>query len=167
MSLSRLYGGSGKKSSGRPSTANGSIPSVNTTNNKDIKEKEDKSEKDKKPKAREPHPGKERDPKDPALLRKRTSSTEAVPSQLKPGQSVLDQIGESDHSGWMRKKGDRYNSWKTRYFALKGPHLYILKSNAKSVSTAIYNWKSILNLPFTGNQNQRIHQYRWIQGTRR
>jgi hypothetical protein len=53
---------------------------------------------------------------------------------LKPGQSILDQIGEPDHQGWMRKKGDRYNSWKSRYFVLKGSHLYILKTQDKSVS---------------------------------
>ncbi|KAF4619419.1 hypothetical protein D9613_004857 [Agrocybe pediades] len=51
---------------------------------------------------------------------------------VKQGQSILEQIGEPDHVGWMRKKGDRYNSWKLRYFVLKGPHLYILRSNNKS-----------------------------------
>ncbi|CAE6493649.1 unnamed protein product, partial [Rhizoctonia solani] len=44
------------------------------------------------------------------------------------GARALDQIGEPDYSGWMRKKGDRYNSWKLRYFVLKGPHLYYLRS---------------------------------------
>lgn len=53
---------------------------------------------------------------------------------LKPGQSILDQIGEPDHVGWMRKRGDRYNSWKNRYFVLKGPHMYCLKSDSKAVS---------------------------------
>jgi len=80
-----------------------------------------------------------------AVLRKRTSPI-PVPSafvggygvdldmdQLKPGQSILEQVGESDHSGWMRKKGDRYNSWKLRYFILKGPHLYCLRSDSKTV----------------------------------
>ncbi|KAG6829037.1 hypothetical protein H0H87_012807 [Tephrocybe sp. NHM501043] len=58
--------------------------------------------------------------RDPALLRKRTSSAPAPPTEaaraagsaLKPGQSILEQIGEADFKGWMRKKGDRYNSWK-------------------------------------------------------
>lgn len=49
------------------------------------------------------------------------------------GQSILGQIGEPDHVGWMRKKGDRYNSWKPRYFVLKGEHLYWLKSSSVSV----------------------------------
>lgn len=79
----------------------------------------------------------------PAVLRKRSipsadtqtmvanASSNAV--DLKAGQSILDQIGRPDHSGWMRKKGERYNSWKLRYFVLRGPHLYYLKSDSKAV----------------------------------
>ncbi|KAJ7654825.1 hypothetical protein B0H17DRAFT_993337 [Mycena rosella] len=95
-------------------------------------------------------------PANPALLRKRTSSSHATDatkaasaatastavnapagsavSKLKPGQSILEQIGEPDHVGWMRKKGDRYNSWKLRYFILKGPDFYCLKTSNKSES---------------------------------
>lgn len=102
-------------------------------------------------------------PRDPALLRKRTPSMSAnigaavaaaaavgeprgalvaasvngigpgAGPNLKAGQSILEQIGTPDHNGWMRKKGDRYNAWKLRYFVLKGPHLYWLRSNSKSV----------------------------------
>lgn len=92
--------------------------------------------------------------KDHATLRKRTSSAPqppplapgsssaatAVPpgtqevNGIKQGQSILEQIGEPDHEGWMRKRGDRYNTWKLRYFVLKGPHLYCLRSNSKAVS---------------------------------
>lgn len=85
----------------------------------------------------------------PTLLRKRTSSSHSngtsdaakiaanglVLSPLKAGQSILEQIGQPDHVGWMRKKGDRYNSWKLRYFVLKGPHMYCLKSASKTVSS--------------------------------
>ncbi|KAG6914452.1 hypothetical protein DXG01_017185 [Tephrocybe rancida] len=52
-------------------------------------------------------------PRDPALLRKRKSSAPAPPtdarllSPLKQGQSILEQIGDADFKGWMRKKGDR------------------------------------------------------------
>ena len=77
---------------------------------------------------------------DPSVLRKRTASTATdallTPSSnadLKPGQSVLEQIGIPDHNGWMTKRGERYNTWKMRYFVLKGPHLYYLKSNDVSV----------------------------------
>ncbi|KAJ7816915.1 hypothetical protein B0H14DRAFT_2374257, partial [Mycena olivaceomarginata] len=52
-------------------------------------------------------------------------------SKLKPGLSVLEQIGETDHAGWMRKK-ERYNSWKLRYFVLRGPDMYCLKSSNKA-----------------------------------
>ncbi|EDR12680.1 uncharacterized protein LACBIDRAFT_292707 [Laccaria bicolor S238N-H82] len=48
------------------------------------------------------------------------------------GQSILGQIGEPDHVGWMRKKSDRYNSWKPRYFVLKGRYLYWLKNSSAS-----------------------------------
>ena len=40
---------------------------------------------------------------------------------------ALRQIGPPDHSGYMKKKGERYG-WKTRFFVLKGNHLYYMKS---------------------------------------
>lgn len=52
---------------------------------------------------------------------------------VKQGLSILEQVGEPDHVGWMRKKGVRYNSWKNRYCVLKGEHLYILRSAEKKV----------------------------------
>ena len=55
---------------------------------------------------------------------------------IKQGVNIMDRIGEPDHTGWMRKRGDKYNFWKSRYFILKGPHLYFLRSNNKSVSCA-------------------------------
>ena len=62
------------------------------------------------------------------------------------GLNIMDRIGESDHSGWMRKRDDRKSSWKNRYLILKGPHLYILKSNNKSVSCALLGFS--LNIEF-------------------
>jgi len=56
-----------------------------------------------------------------------------VSGPIKQGQNILEQIGEADHAGWMRKRGERYNTWKLRYFVLKGPHLYWLRSNSKTV----------------------------------
>ncbi|KAL9936321.1 hypothetical protein V8E36_005163 [Tilletia maclaganii] len=44
------------------------------------------------------------------------------------GESVLSKIRPVDLDGWLLKKGDRYNSWKTRYVALKGPDLVVLRS---------------------------------------
>ncbi|KAF8652266.1 hypothetical protein AX16_004482 [Volvariella volvacea WC 439] len=98
--------------------------------------------------------------KDPALLRKRTSTSIAGSgtakfvggATLKPGISVIDQIGEPDHNGWMRKKGDRYNSWKLRYFILKGSHLYCLRSNDKS-ETKIKGYIKVTGYKVTVDEN--------------
>ncbi|KAH9473155.1 hypothetical protein MJO28_001017 [Puccinia striiformis f. sp. tritici] len=43
-------------------------------------------------------------------------------------RTALERIGNPDHLGWMRKKGEKYPTWKLRYFILKGPNLYYLKS---------------------------------------
>lgn len=42
--------------------------------------------------------------------------------------SALSKIGTPDFAGFLKKKGDRYNSWKTRYFVLKGARLYYLRN---------------------------------------
>lgn len=111
----------------------------------------------------------------PAVLRKRSipsadtqrmvasASSNAV--DLKAGQSILDQIGRPDHSGWMRKKGERYNSWKLRYFVLRGPHLYYLKSDSKAVRpSSIFSefgmgWADGV---WVGDEDQGIYQYAWV-----
>ncbi|KZT70289.1 hypothetical protein DAEQUDRAFT_810744 [Daedalea quercina L-15889] len=127
---------------------------------KDSKSKESKKEKSKesKDKAKEAK-DKPKEPERSAVLRKRTTSTVGVPQpekagkaddmprspttpvtpdasplNLKPGQSILEQIGTPDHEGWLRKKGERYNTWKVRYFVLKGPHLYWLRTKSKAES---------------------------------
>jgi hypothetical protein len=63
-------------------------------------------------------------------------SVNLVSGLFNRGANIMDRIGEPDHTGWMRKRGERFNSWKNRYFILKGPHLYFLRSNNKSVSCA-------------------------------
>jgi hypothetical protein len=45
--------------------------------------------------------------------------------------SALRTIGSPDKSGYLKKRGDRYNTWKTRFFVLKGSHLYYLKSESE------------------------------------
>jgi hypothetical protein len=149
--MPRLTGG--RKSSGRPGSSSGVKDKEKKIEVVPIKETKEKEKSDARPGSSSG--------RDPQLLRKRTSSYpgsntkeklgaangeddgqrkrnvsegDASKSPLKPGQSVLEQIGESDHAGWMRKKGERYNSWKLRYFVLKGPHLYYLRSDNKSVS---------------------------------
>lgn len=46
--------------------------------------------------------------------------------------AALKQIGTPDHSGHLKKKGETIG-WKTRYFVLKGSHLYYLKSEEVSL----------------------------------
>ncbi|KAA1097199.1 polar growth protein [Puccinia graminis f. sp. tritici] len=43
-------------------------------------------------------------------------------------RTALERIGTPDHMGWMRKKGEKYPTWKLRYFILKGSNLYYLKT---------------------------------------
>ncbi|KAH8096600.1 hypothetical protein BXZ70DRAFT_945297 [Cristinia sonorae] len=102
------------------------------------------------------------------VLRKRTASTSDSPRQshspnpaflqptsgptLKPGKSILEQIGTPDHSGWMRKKGDRYNTWKLRYFVLKGPHLYCLRNDSKA-ETKIKGYINIIGYKVQADEN--------------
>ncbi|CAG8447395.1 3326_t:CDS:2 [Dentiscutata heterogama] len=58
-----------------------------------------------------------------------------VESPVVPKQSldmdleVLKSMGEPDYEGWLRKQGDKYKTWKSRYFILKGVDLYYLKNN--------------------------------------
>jgi hypothetical protein len=58
---------------------------------------------------------------------------------LTSDRSIMEQIGEPDHKGYLRKRGDRYSTWKSRFFVLKGPHLYWLKSGSVSVRVASYS----------------------------
>ncbi|KAG8929999.1 polar growth protein [Tulasnella sp. 418] len=73
-------------------------------------------------------------------------SSNGASAVAKPGATALEQIGEPDYQGWMRKRGDRYNTWKLRYFALKGPHLYYMKNETETKIKGfidIHNYKVI------------------------
>jgi hypothetical protein len=68
-------------------------------------------------------------------LKKRMSVVEPENSPRFPqGESnpdaarALDRISKPEFAGFLRKKGERYNSWKLRYCVLAGPHFYYLKS---------------------------------------
>lgn len=53
-----------------------------------------------------------------------------APSQVDGASSegaVMARIRPVDQEGWMRKKGERYNTWKPRYLALKGSDLVLLR----------------------------------------
>jgi hypothetical protein len=118
LSLSRFYYGSGSRKTSRSTASDAGVP----------RGKEDKREKRD---SKGSNGTKEK--RDVAVLRKNASPTS---TSFKSGQSILEQIGQPDHKGWMRKRGEHYNTWKTRYFVLKGPHLYWLKSNNASVRVA-------------------------------
>ncbi|KAH9170375.1 hypothetical protein EDB89DRAFT_1978632 [Lactarius sanguifluus] len=149
LSLSRLYHSGSRKSSTRLSPADSHTALI---------AKEDKK-REKREKRESKDSGGSKDKKDPSLLRKRTPSASDTPlrtspesSTLKPGQNILAQIGTPDHNGWMRKKGEHYNTWKNRYFVLKGPHLYWLKSNAQS-ETKIKGYVNIVGYRIISDEN--------------
>ncbi|KAG2138092.1 uncharacterized protein EDB93DRAFT_729944 [Suillus bovinus] len=137
LNLSRLY--NSKKSSNRPSTSDGSVSSTlrNPSRSDSLDEKRKLKEKEK---TLEKLRGKDADSQtlkekeSPTVLKKHVdgSDSQSRGPSFKPGKSIIDQIGIPDHQGWMRKKGDHYNAWKVRYFVIKGPHLYILRSDSKT-----------------------------------
>ncbi|KAF8958503.1 hypothetical protein BDZ97DRAFT_1923678 [Flammula alnicola] len=154
--LPRLHSTSLRKSSTtsqRPSTPSGSPKDTLVGSMQESSDKDKEAEK-------------ENLKKDHATLRKRTVSTPAsttsptatqemvngLSGPIKQGHNILEQIGEPDHAGWMRKKGDRYNTWKLRYFVLKGPHLYCLKSNSKT-ETRIKGYIHIIGYRVTVDEN--------------
>ncbi|EST05343.1 Pleckstrin [Kalmanozyma brasiliensis GHG001] len=51
----------------------------------------------------------------------------AAPPGAAANGPVMSRIQPVDLEGWIKKKGERYNSWKPRYLALKGPDLVILR----------------------------------------
>ncbi|KXN84942.1 Protein pob1 [Leucoagaricus sp. SymC.cos] len=167
FSLPRLGSGSMRKSS---STTHRSVTPTGSPG-KTLKEFGEVSSPTKREKGTKAQPSKERGG-DSAVLRKRTVSSpgpngfangngagngvgvggEGVAGLVKPGQSILEQIGEPDHVGWMRKKGDRYNSWKNRYFVLKGPHMYCLRSDNKS-ETKIKGYIHVIGYKVSVDEN--------------
>lgn len=145
--LPRLSSSMGRKtSSQRPQTPEGSPKWM-----KELKEGEKDREKEKEKEKAQQREKAQKEKDQSNTLRKRTSAPPAKKGKdegtvvasngdvvpVKQGQSILEQIGESDHSGWMRKRGDRYNTWRMRYFVLTGPHLYCLRSNSKAVSVVV------------------------------
>ncbi|SCZ92503.1 BZ3500_MvSof-1268-A1-R1_Chr5-2g07921 [Microbotryum saponariae] len=58
-----------------------------------------------------------------------------------PGANLMEKIGTPDYSGWMQKKGEKYNTWKQRFFVLKGIHLYYLKSESEQRVKGVINLK--------------------------
>ncbi len=58
--------------------------------------------------------------------------------------TAISQIGKPDFAGYMKKRGERYNTWKNRYFVLKGPHLYYMKDENVRSCEAVRAWERLL-----------------------
>ncbi|KAH0840211.1 hypothetical protein J3R83DRAFT_1213 [Lanmaoa asiatica] len=164
LSLSRLY--SSRKSSGRPSTSEGSTLSSLRNGLRSGSEGDARKRDMERGKSTEKMRDQEKvtpkvkptELKEVEPSRKQTGTPQdgrggsRGPNALKPGKSIVEQIGQPDHQGWMRKKGDHYNSWKLRYFIIKGPHLYILRSNSKS-ETKIKGYVNIVGYKVVADEN--------------
>ncbi|SCV72544.1 BQ2448_4081 [Microbotryum intermedium] len=73
-----------------------------------------------------------------------TVGSEMVRKELEavaPGANLMEKIGTPDYSGWMQKKGEKYNTWKQRFFVLKGIYLYYLKSESEQRVKGVINLK--------------------------
>ena len=176
LGLSRLY--SSRKSSGRPSTSDGSTASSLRNGLRSVSESDSKKRDMEKGKSLEKMRDQEKvtpkvrptELKDADVLRKQTRTPQdgragsRGPNALKPGRSIVEQIGQPDHEGWLRKKGDHYNSWKLRYFIIKGPHLYILRSSSKAVSRFGGRDIGVVNVLTTPVQETKIKGYVNIVG---
>lgn len=85
------------------------------------------------------------------------------------GFNLLEKIGSPDYSGWMRKKGEKYNTWKQRFFVLKGVHLYYLKTESVSCVVPVGRRRPIAHAlaraPFSaGTKSQGFHQPQGLPG---
>ncbi|KZP00305.1 hypothetical protein CALVIDRAFT_595672 [Calocera viscosa TUFC12733] len=107
----------------------------------------------------------------PNVLRKRLSSSPG-PNEIRNAvvngngtatepitentENALEKIGKPDHQGWMRKKGERYSSWKNRYFVLKGQHLYYLRSQTES---KIKGYINVSGYKVIADENTNVGKY--------
>ena len=44
-------------------------------------------------------------------------------------EDAFKSIGVPDYEGWLKKQGDKYKTWKSRYCILKGVNLYYFKND--------------------------------------
>ena len=54
-------------------------------------------------------------------------ATDPASMEAPTGLSVLSRLRPLSKEGWIKKKGERYNTWNTRYLALKGADLIVLR----------------------------------------
>lgn len=83
--------------------------------------------------------------------------SKAQPEEVTDG-NLLEKIGSADYSGWLRKKGEKYNTWKQRYFILKGIHLYYLKTENVSFLIHFVISNTHVYTGIIGTKDQGIHQ---------
>ncbi|PKC62022.1 hypothetical protein RhiirA1_538789 [Rhizophagus irregularis] len=58
-------------------------------------------------------------------------------------EETFKSIGTPDYSGWLKKQGDKYKTWKSRYCILKGVNLYYFKNDKEIESSHV---KGYINL---------------------
>jgi len=83
--------------------------------------------------------------------------------------AVLQRIGPVDKQGWIKKRGERYNTWNARYLVLQGHDLLVLRDpNAERVKSHIplQGYKVISDESAPGrysfkivHESQRTHQF--------
>lgn len=81
-------------------------------------------------------------------------------------KTAAEMIGTPDHSGWMRKKGDQYPSWKMRYFVLKGTNLYYLKSETVRRDFVLWAWLLAQRIGVSCAQETKIKGHIRLPGYR-
>ncbi|KAG9317765.1 hypothetical protein JVU11DRAFT_1983 [Chiua virens] len=150
LGLSRLY--SSRKNSGRPSTSDGSTLSAFRNGMRSASENDAKRGEVERGRSLDKSRDQEKATPKSAGTPQEGRAGSRGPNALKPGKSIVEQIGHPDHQGWMRKKGDHYNSWKLRYFIIKGPHLYILRSNSRT-ETKIKGYVNIVGYKVVADEN--------------
>ncbi|WFD26266.1 hypothetical protein MNAN1_001243 [Malassezia nana] len=90
-------------------------------------------------------------------------------AQEAPQQPVLQRIGAVDKQGWIKKRGERYNTWNTRYLVLQGHDLLVLRDpNAERVKShiSLQGYKVVSDESAPGrysfkivHETQRTHQF--------
>ncbi|CAG8454815.1 12551_t:CDS:10 [Ambispora gerdemannii] len=58
-----------------------------------------------------------------------TNTSRSISGDGNLDDEILASIGIPDHEGWLKKQGEKYKTWKTRFCILKGVYLFYLKSD--------------------------------------
>ncbi|EJT49524.1 phospholipid binding protein [Trichosporon asahii var. asahii CBS 2479] len=105
---------------------------------------------------------------------KRMSSSNGTQA---PIGGALQKIGKPDKTGYLKKRGERYNTWKQRFFVLKGSHLYYLKSENEDRVKGHIDLKGHriivdentnpgnYGFRLVGPGNEKVHYFSWPERT--